>query len=172
MGEYAYLLLEKFDHAEKNLKNRPFSFLVKSALSSGIITTSDMGNLSEIQKIRNNVVHAQSRVTQENAEYVEKMVTYFVQKLSGMKTATIPPTQIELFANKDFFQDDDTLTISGKVSKVLPNFPVTVLITGTNSSLVHISQLEINVKGHFGNTFNIGGPPWQKSGKYSNSSGL
>ena len=159
--------LEKFDHTEKHLKNRPFSFLVKSALPSGILTTSDMGEISQIQKIRNSVVHAQSQVTRKDVEYVEKLAAHFVQKLSKMETVTILPIQIELSVNKDFFQDGDTLTISGKVSKILPNLPVTVQIMGADSSLVHVSQLEVDTKGHFDNTFNTGRPLWQKSGKYT-----
>ena len=160
--------LEKFGHTEKHLKNCPFLFLVKSALHSGILTTSDVSEISQIQKIRNSVVHAQSQVTRKDVEYVEKLTTHFVQKLSKMETITIfANPKLNYPVNKDFFQDDDTLTISGKVSKVLPNLPVTVQIMGADSSLVHVSQLEIDAKGHFDNTFNIGRPLWQKSGKYT-----
>ena len=84
-----------------------------------------------------------------------------------MKTVTTPPIKIELSVHTDFFQDDYALVIDGNVSMMLPNVPVTVLITEPNGNIVYISQLEIDTKGRFGDTHNINKSLWQKSGKYT-----
>ncbi len=158
--------LEKFGLSEKDLK-RPFTFLIKSALSAGILTTDDVGELSHMRVLRNNVTHTQYQPTQKEVEYVEDFVNQIIQKLSKIETVTASSIQIELFTNKDSFQDDDdALIVRGKVSKILSNFPITAQIIGPDGNLVHISQLKIDAKGEFEDTYNIGGPLWQKSGEY------
>ena len=162
-----HAILKKSGRTDEYLQNRRFSVLVKTALFSGILTTSDIDEISQIQKIRNSVVHGTSQATQKDVEYVEKFAAYLVQKLSKMKTVTTPPIKIELSVHTDFFQDDYALVIDGNVSMMLPNVPVTVLITEPNGNIVYISQLEIDTKGRFGDTHNINKSLWQKSGKYT-----
>jgi len=159
------ITLEKFGHTQKDLK-RPFTFLIKSALSAGVLTTADVGELSHIRDLRNNVTHTQYQPTQKDAEYVEKFANQIILKLSKIETVTVSPIQIELFTNKDSYQNDETLLVRGKVSKILSNFPISIIITGPDNNVVYVSQLQIDTKREFESTYKIGGPLWQKSGDY------
>ena len=129
--------LKKFGHIGEYQEHHSFSLVVKSALSLGILTMPDIGRISRIREIRNRVVHISFQVTRQDAEYVEKSVAHIIQKLSKIEATATSPIRIELSTNKDFFRDNDTLIINGKVTKVA-NFPVTIQIAEVNSNLVSV----------------------------------
>jgi len=158
--------LEKFGYEKKDLR-KSFSFILKSALTAGILNIADIGELSKISKIRNNIVHTSFTPTVKESNYLETFTKEIIKKLSAVKTTTIPPTQIELFSDKSSYENNETIFLRGKISNGLPDINVlSLVITGPNNHIVSIAQIYANSKGEFESTCIAGGPLWEKSGEY------
>ena len=158
--------LEKFGYAQIELQ-KPVAFLLKYALTAGILTIDDVGKLSEIYKIRNSVNHTSFIPTKKEVDYVETSVNKIIKKLSSVKTTFITPVQIELFSDKFSYKNSETIFLKGKVNKVLSRVTsVSLVITGNDNHIVGISQVDVNSKGEFESRFISGGPLWEKGGEY------
>ena len=157
--------LEKFGYDKTELR-KPFSFLIKSALSTGILTIIDIGDLSNITKIRNNVAHTAIVPTIKEVEYVESITSEIIKKLSVVNTTSIQPVKIELFTDKFSYKNGETIFLKGNISKILSDTTAfSLIVTGLDGHIIGIDQVDVS-KGEFKSTFTVGGPLWTKSGEY------
>ncbi len=159
--------LEKFGLKQSELK-KPFAYLIKLGLSNGILTTSDIGELSRIREIRNSLVHTKYIPTLSEVEYIENVVDGISTRISKIQPIKVEkPIQIEIFTDKSSYKDGDLLQVMGTLSKVIPNMPVTSMITGPENHVVSVNQTNPKNDGKFEFSIMVGGPLWEKTGKYT-----
>ena len=64
------------------------------------------------------------------------------------------------------FEEGETIVISGKVSIIVPERPVTIQIFN-EGNLIEIAQLVVAQDGSFTHTIIAQGPQWQNEGDYT-----
>jgi len=79
---------------------------------------------------------------------------------------TQPILSIEI--SNDFFEEGDSIVISGNVTTIVGDTPVTISIFYGNqsSSLIEIAQLQVAQDGTFVHTILAEGPLWKNEGQY------
>lgn len=157
--------LEKFGYEEKDLR-KSFSFILKSALTAGILTTADLGELSKISKIRNDIAHTSFTPTVKETNYIETFTKEIIKKLSKIKISSIQTTQIELFSDKFSYESNEVIHLKGKISNIISDTPLTLLIKSSDI-IVGLAQVYPSLKGEFEHTWMAGGPLWDISGEYT-----
>ncbi|MDE1770617.1 MAG: hypothetical protein KGI28_08725 [Thaumarchaeota archaeon] len=89
---------------------------------------------------------------------------------SGMATSystttVVQPITVEL--DKDKYNRDDIMIVSGEVKKVATRVPLTIQIMDPTGNLVHVEQIEVASDGKFTVPVKVGGPTWALSGNYT-----
>ena len=74
---------------------------------------------------------------------------------------------ITINVNKSSYVDGDNIVISGKVSDILPNTPVSMIVKSPDDKLVSVSQIEINSDRTYSTILTAGGSLMKLSGIYS-----
>jgi predicted secreted protein with PEFG-CTERM motif len=71
-------------------------------------------------------------------------------------------------ADNTTYSHDDTITISGQVTNVIPgNVPATITVVNSMNSIVTIDQINVSDSGAFEATFNTAGGLWKYDGAYT-----
>lgn len=79
----------------------------------------------------------------------------------------IPP--LSASTNGDSFTDGDTLSITGSIKNIDPDFmgAVTIQIVDPNNNIVQIGQTSPSASGDFVMEASVGGPNWKNDGEYT-----
>ena len=68
---------------------------------------------------------------------------------------------------KKFYQQGDTVVISGKVNAILEKTPITLeIINNSTSTIVRIDQIDVSQDGTYTYTFIVDGKYWKTNGNY------
>jgi len=101
-------------------------------------------------------------------EYIENIVDGISTRISKIQLIKVEKTiQIEIFTDKLSYKDGDLLQVMGTLSKVMPNIPVTSMITGPKNHVVSINQTNPKNDGKFEFSIRVGGLLWENTGKYT-----
>ena len=95
---------------------------------------------------------------------------FFLTIPSGMATTfstttTEQPITVEL--DKNSYNRDDIMIVSGEVKKIVNNTPLTLQIMDPVGNLVHVEQIEIASDGKFTLPIRAGGLMWSMPGNYT-----
>lgn len=95
---------------------------------------------------------------------------FFLSIPSGMATSyftTNTEQPITVSLDKDNYNRDDIIIVSGEVKKVVSRVPLTIQIMDPTGNLVHVEQIEIATDGKFTLPVKAGGPIWAIPGNYT-----
>ncbi|MGI0010529.1 MAG: PEFG-CTERM sorting domain-containing protein [Nitrosopumilaceae archaeon] len=77
----------------------------------------------------------------------------------------VPPLSVQ--TDSDFYDQGDTIVITGLVKKPEEGIPITLRILDANSKLIQIDQFTPAVDGSFSRTYVATGPLWKAAGNYT-----
>jgi len=83
----------------------------------------------------------------------------------GKQVSMISPIHIQ--TNKEVYNTNDVIMISGYVDRVLDNIAMTVVISDPLENIVTIAQIEVANDKTFVEYFKIGGSLWKQNGFYT-----
>ena len=84
---------------------------------------------------------------------------------AGLDDHNVPP--ISLQTDSDYYDQGDTIVVTGHVKKPGEGIPVTLRILDANSKLVQIDQFNPATDGSFSKTYVATGPYWKAKGNYT-----
>ena len=76
---------------------------------------------------------------------------------------TLGAQKIILLSDNTAYQEEDVITITGEIEKVIPGMPVTLQVF-FEKNLIQVSQVKVSQDGEFTDTFTAAGPQWQNEG--------
>lgn len=150
---------------EEEQLNRSSQYLIKTAAQNGLLAPFEVGELTRIREIRNNVVHSKYLPTSTETDYVENILKNILERFSEVKPH-YDKIILDVSTNKTIFTDDNILEISGHVNPIIPHIAVSLIIKNPKNQLVSISQLAVNPLGNFQTQLITGGNLWIESGTY------
>ena len=80
-------------------------------------------------------------------------------------TTTTQPITLKL--DKESYNKDDIMIISGEINRIVNRIPLTIQIMNPTGNLVHVDQIEVASDGKFSLPIKLGGPAWTIPGNYT-----
>ena len=74
---------------------------------------------------------------------------------------------ISVSTDRSSYTTDDTVIVSGSVSQIIENIPITITITNPEGQIVTLGQFTPSSDGTYSASFNTGGPVWELSGTHT-----
>jgi len=134
--------------AEGNITDSEFGEGLTFLIDSGIIT------IPKIAELENRIAELED----ENAQLRENKATPSQDPIPSSSTVSVSTT-------KPNYSEGETIVISGKVSLIIGNTPLTIQMF-TEGDLVDIAQVKIMNNGSYSHTVLAEGPLWNEQGDY------
>jgi len=141
--------------AEDKITDADFGEALSFLISEGII------KIPEMELLKQKVVELESKIPRPN----------YVNDDDDDDSNSLPPpstqsSEISLSLSNSSFEEGDTIVISGKVSTIIFDTPMSIQIFN-QGNLVEIVQLVVAQDGSFTHTIIAQGPQWQNEGDYT-----
>ncbi len=157
--------LEKFGLQEKELK-KPLNEMIGHSVEIGILSPSDVRSINQVREIRNMTAHSKRQPSERDVTYVEDVVYTLISKIKTNVHPTKKSVLLELYLEKNIFSENESIKLIGKVSNIIKKTPVSISVINPKGNIVAISQVNVDRRKNFSETFVAGGPLWQKRGTY------
>ena len=157
--------LENFGLDKKELK-KPFVSMVNHAITFGLLSPQDISRINKMRDIRNIAAHSGKPTTKEEVDFVMDVSNTIIKRIKNKHPTKRKPI-FKLKLEKTEYVENENIILKGSVSPIILNTPISLIVFHPNGSVVTVSQIDVNKKGEFLESFRTGGPIWNQAGTYT-----